>query len=1069
MQLSDVSIQRPVFASVISLLLCVAGIAGLLSLPVREYPQTDPPVVSISTAYKGASNEVIENRVTEVIERAVAGIEGITEISSFSQNDRSNITVEFNVNRDADAAAADVRDRVGRVLSRLPDGAETPIIQRVDSNAQAIVWIGVTSTNLDAMELTDFLRRVVVDRMATVPGVASVNVGGERRYAMRIAVDRTALAARGVTVQDVEAAIKRQNVDLPGGRLTSAQRELTVKTDSKLSSREEFSKIVIASRNGYQVRLGEVARVEVGAEDERFEFFASGKTAIGLGIIRQSTANTLSVAEGVAAELELLRPAFPEGTTAAILYNEANFIRSSINGVLKTLAEGIGLVILVILVFLRSWRSTLVAGIAIPVSIIPTFAVLWAVGFSINVLTLLAVVLAIGIVVDDAIVEVENIHRRIEEGEPPLLASFIGAREIAFAVIATTITLISVFVPIAFMDGQTGRLFREFGITLATAIFFSGVVARTLTPMLCSKLLTSHHGLVHRLTEPFFNGMNHVYRRMLDRALHAPLLVIAIGVGVSFAAVQLFYLVPKEFAPTEDRGTVIIPITAPESASLAYTRERVKEVELLLQPYFDAKIVDSTLTIVAPGLQRPSPVNAGLVIVRLTAWDKRNLSQQALQQELLAKVQQIPGARIFPINPPSLGQRGFQQPLQFIIGGPDFQTLAAWRDVVVEKANATGLFRNLDSDYSERQPDLRVKIDRGRAADLGIPVDVIGRSLELMFGDREVSTYVERGVEYSVIMQARQEDRMSPQDLKNVFVRTQTGELVPLSNLVTLTELAGPQRLNRFDRLRAVTIQGSMAPGVSLGQALDALDKIAAESLPSEARIGYRGQSKEFKRASNSLYATFGFALLVVFLVLAAQFESWIAPAVIMVTVPLALTGGLGILWLTGQTLNVYSQIGMIILIGIMTKNGILIVEFTNQLRERGEPLYDAVINASEMRLRPILMTSIATIFGAVPLALSSGAGAEARGAIGWVIIGGASLSTLMTLFLVPSIFLLVGRFTSPRSTISEKLDELQEQFAGKLGEFGDIEEKGKTKHDGTKHRDRGHPVPAGPASVPAE
>ncbi len=1030
MQLSDVSIQRPVFASVISLLLCVAGVAGLMSLPVREYPQIDPPVVSISTAYRGASNEVIESRVTEVLERAVAGIEGITNINSFSQNDRSSITIEFDVNRDPDAAAADVRDRVGRVLSRLPDGVDAPIIQRVDSNAQAIVWIGVTSTNLDALELTDFLRRTVVDRLATVPGVASVNIGGERRYAMRVAVDRAAMAARGVTVQDVEAAIKRQNVDLPGGRLTSAQREITVKTDSKLSNREQFANIVVATRNGYQVRLGEVAQVEVGAEDERFEFFASGKTAIGLGIIRQSTANTLSVAEGVSAELNLIRPGFPEGTMAEILYNEANFIRSSINGVLKTLAEGILLVVLVIMVFLRSWRSTLVAAIAIPVSIIPTFAVLWVFGFSINVLTLLAVVLAIGIVVDDAIVEVENVHRRIEEGEPPLLASYIGAREIAFAVIATTITLMSVFVPIAFMDGQTGRLFREFGVTLATSIFFSGVVARTLTPMMCSKLLTSHHGWVHRKTEPFFEGMGRLYTRMLKRSLNAPLLVIALGAGVSFAAVQLFFLVPKEFAPVEDRGTIIIPVTAPESASLSYTRDRMREVEAMLKPYFENKVISSTLTIVAPGLQRPAPVNAGLLIVRLAPWDERNIRQQDLQQELLAKAQQIPGARIFPINPPSLGQRGFQQPIQFVIGGPDFVTLAAWRDLVLERANATGLFRNLDSDYTERQPDLRVQIDRGRAADLGVSIEAIGRSLELMFGEREVSTFVDRGIEYSVIMQARAENRIRPDDLKNVFVRTGTSELVPLSNFVSLREQAGPQRLNRFDRLRSITIQGSLAPGVTLGQGIDALDRIAKEVLPAEARIGYNGQSKEYKRATGSLYMTFGFALLVVFLVLAAQFESWIAPAVIMVTVPLALTGALAILLLTGQTLNVYSQIGMILLIGIMTKNGILIVEFTNQLREQGVELYEAVVKASEMRLRPILMTSIATVFGAVPLALSSGAGAEARATIGWVIIGGASLSTFMTLFLVPSVFLMVGNYTSPRSTIAEKLAELQERFA---------------------------------------
>ncbi len=1025
MQVSDLSIQRPVFACVISLLLCVAGLAALRTLPVREFPQVDPPIVSISTAYKGASNEVIENRITEIIERAVAGIEGIVNITSFSQNERSSISIEFNITRDPDAAAADVRDRVGRVLGALPEGVSTPIVQRIDANAQAVLWIGVTSANLDAREITDFLRRNVVDRLATVPGVASVNVGGERRYAMRIAINRAALAARNLTVQEVEAAIKRQNVDLPGGRLTSSQREITIKTDTRVSTREGFANLVLAVRNGYPVKLSDVATVTVGAEDERFEFYAMGENAIGLGIIRQSTANTLAVAEGVAAELAAIRPSFPAGMKAEILYNEANFIRASINGVIQTLTEGMLLVILVILVFLRSWRSTLVAAIAIPVSIIPTFGVLWMFGFSINVLSLLAIVLAIGIVVDDAIVEVENVHRRIEDGEEPLYASFFGAREIGFAVIATTLTLMSVFVPIAFMSGQVGRLFREFGVTLATAIFFSGVVARTLTPMMCSQLLSAHHGWVYEKTEAYFLAMNAFYKRILSRALAMPWLVIALGALVSGAVVWLFAAVPKEFVPSEDRGTIIVTLTAPEAASLTYTRERLREVEKIAQPYIDQKIVSSTLAIVAPGLQRPAPVNSAFLILRLADSENRKMSQQDLLQQLIAKTQSVPGARVFPIAPGGLGQRGFSQPVQFVIGGPDFQTLALWRDVVLERAQATGLYRNLDSDYTERQPDLRVYIDRARAGDLGVSVESIGKTLELMFGEKQVTTYVDRGVEYIAIMQAREADRMRPEDLNNVFVRAGNGELVPLANFVTLSEVAGPQRLNRFDRLRAITIQGSPAPGVTLAQAVDRLDKIAAEALPAEARIGYAGQTREFKRSSSSLMSTFAFALLVVFLVLAAQFESWLAPAVIMATVPLALTGGLGILLLTGQSLNIYSQIGMILLIGIMTKNGILIVEFTNQLRERGAGLREAVLEASEMRLRPILMTSIATVCGAIPLALSNGAGAEARQAIGWVIIGGVSLSTFLTLFLIPALFLLVGRFTNPRSALAEKLDAL--------------------------------------------
>src|ERR671913_1398477 len=551
MQVSDLFIRRPVFAVVVSLLLIVGGLASVINLPVREYPAVDRPVVSVSTVYRGASNEVIESRVTEIIESAVAGIEGIRQISSQSQNDRSSVSIEFEVSRNPEAATSDVRDAVSRVIGRLPDGADTPVVRKVDANASPVLWIGVTSETLDSLELSDYLKRVYVDRLSTVPGVANVYLGGERRYAMRIWVDRPALAARGLTVQDLENAIKRQNVELPGGRIESAQRELTVKTDSRLATPEEFEQVIVSNKNGYLVRLGEVARVEVGAEDTRFEFYQSGKVAIGLGIVRQSTANTLSVADAVRAEVDRLAESLPPGTAAEVLYDESQFIRASINGVLKTLLEGLGLVILVILLFLRDWRSTIVAMVAIPVSIIAAFMVMAFFGASINVLTLLAIVLAIGIVVDDAIVEIENIHRRIEEGQPPLLASFDGAREIGFAVIATTATLMAVFVPLAFMTGNTGRLFREFAIQLAAAIFFSGVVARTLTPMMCSKLMVPAHGRIQRMTEPLFTGMNASYRWLLSRALKVPVIILFVGAIVSFAAVNLFEVLPKEFAPVE--------------------------------------------------------------------------------------------------------------------------------------------------------------------------------------------------------------------------------------------------------------------------------------------------------------------------------------------------------------------------------------------------------------------------------------------------------------------------------------------------------------------------------------
>jgi multidrug efflux pump len=1028
MQVSDLFIRRPVFAVVVSLLLIVGGLASVINLPVREYPSVDRPVVSVSTIYRGASNEVIESRVTEVIEGAVAGIEGIEQIRSQSQNDRSSVSIEFNVSRDPEAATSDVRDAVFRVVGRLPDGADQPVIRKVDNDASPIMWVSVTSSTYDALELSDFLKRVYIDRLSTVPGVANVYLGGERRYAMRIWIDRSALAARGLTVQDVESAIKRQNVELPGGRIESAQREFTVKTDSRLSTPQDFEQVIVSNKNNYLVRLGEVAKIEVGAEDTRFEFYESGRTAIGLGIVRQSTANTLAVADGVREELENLKSSLPPGTTAEVSYDESQFISASINGVLRTLLEGLVLVILVILVFLRDWRSTIVAMVAIPVSIIAAFMVMAFFGASINVLTLLAIVLAIGIVVDDAIVEIENVHRRIEEGQPPLLASFDGAREIGFAVIATTATLMAVFVPLAFMTGNTGRLFREFAITLAAAIFFSGVVARTLTPMLCSKLMVPAHGRIQTLTEPFFTGMNNVYRRILSRALKAPLVILAMGVAVSFSAYGLFQMIPKEFAPTEDRGAIIIRIDAPEGASLDYTRERVKEVEQQLLPYQERGIVASITSQVAPGFARPSPVNAGMIIVRLVPWEKRTMKQQQLTQELYGKITNFPGARAFPVNPGSLGQRGTGQPVQFVLGGPDYNTLREWRDIVMQKAQETGYFINMDSDYKESQPDIRVRIDRQRAADLGISIEEIGRTLELMFGETEISTFVNRGEEYPVIVRGRAEDRASPSDLTNTFIRAAGGELVPLSSFVNLVESAAPQTLNRFDRLRAITIQSALRPDISIGQALDTLEQIVRDNLPAEARIGYTGQSKDFRDSSNAIYITFGMALLVVFLVLAAQFESWINPFIIMLTVPLAVTGGLAALALTGQSLNIYSQIGMILLIGLMTKNGILIVEFSNQLRERGYSVRDAVIEASVLRLRPILMTSIAMIGGAIPLAWSTGAGAEARNAIGSVIVGGVTLSTLLTVLVVPSIYLLIGGYTKPATYVSELIEKMRAQ-----------------------------------------
>ncbi|NKC31514.1 efflux RND transporter permease subunit [Falsiroseomonas selenitidurans] len=1043
MVLSDVSIKRPVFAMVISLLLIVLGMASLAKLPIREYPAIDPPIVSVTTTYLGASAAVVDTQITEIIEAAVAGIEGIKLMSSTSRDERSQVTMEFQLSRDIDAASNDVRDRVARALARLPEQADAPIVQKVDGDARPILWVALVSDQLSGMELTELARTRFADRLATVEGVAQVLVSGERKPSMRIWLDRQALAARGLTVQDVEDAIRRENVELPGGRIEGQARELTVRTDTRIGTPDQFQQVVLARNANGQVLLGDVARVEVAPENTRGEYRINGKPGVGLGIQRQSTANTLSVADAVKAEVELIRASIPGGVEVVIGYDESTFIAQSIYEVEHALMIALILVVVVIFFFLRSFRATIIPVVAIPVSIIASFIALSALGFSLNVLTLLGLVLAIGLVVDDAIVVLENIHRRIEEGEAPLLAALRGAREIAFAVIATTLVLIAVFVPLSFMGGNTGRLFTEFGFALAASVVFSGLVALTLTPMMCSKLLKPHEGdsRLIRWTEPFFLGMNWLLRSSLSRALAAPVLTLGAVVALTGLGAVLFLALPKEFAPTEDRGVIIIPTTGPEGASFAYTREHVQRIERVVQPFVESGEVASLFATVG-GFQRPAQANVANIFMRLAPWDQRSRKQQAIVAQVMPGLLAIPGVRAFALNPGSLGQRGFQPPVQFVIGGSDYATLVAWRDAFLQAARQNPRLLNLNSNYIETKPEIRVEIDRRKAAELGVSIQSMGRTIETMLGSRQVGTYVEGGQEYQVLLQAREEDRASPYDLQNIFIRTSAGGqlgliagsgssqggLVPLSNVVTLTERARPQSLAREDRVRAITISASLAPGYSLGEALAFMEGVAREVLPGEARISYRGQSLEFKESSGALYVTFALALLVVFLVLAAQFESFIHPFIILLSTPLAVTGGLIALMVTGQSLNVFSQIGMILLIGLMAKNGILVVEFANQLRDRGLSVRDAVLESSVVRLRPILMTSIATAFGALPLAMATGAGAESRQALGVVIVGGVTFSTFMTLYAVPALYLLLAPFTKPIGAIAERLSELERQ-----------------------------------------
>jgi multidrug efflux pump len=1032
MMLSDVSIKRPVFAMVVSLLLCVLGGAAMWQMPVRELPAIDPPIVQITTIYRGASAAVVDTQITEIIEGAVAGIEGVKTITSQSRDERSAVTIEFRLGRDVDSAANDVRDRVARALARLPEQAETPVVAKQDGDTRPILWIALSSDRFNGMELTDIARRRMGDRLATVDGVAQIIFQGERRYSMRIWLDRQAMAARGLTVQDVEEAIRRENVELPGGRLESTTRELTVRTDTRLSRPEQFRTLVV-SRNvasGAQVLLGEVARVEVAPEEPRGEYRINGRPGVGLGILRQSTANTLSVANGVKAEVDRIRPSLPEGVNVDYGFDESLFIAQSIYEVEHALITALLLVVGVIFLFLRSFRATIIPAVAIPVSMIASFIAMNAMGFSINVLTLLGMVLAIGLVVDDAIVVLENVHRRIEEGEPPLLAAVRGTREIAFAVIATTLVLVAVFVPLSFLGGSTGRLFTEFGLALAASVLFSGVVALTLTPMMCSRLLRaedSHTRLV-RWTEPFFVGMNNVFRFTLNGAMKAPIITLAFAFLLSGLSVVLFNLLPKEFTPVEDRGVVIIPTTGPEGASFGYMREHVEHIERQMQRYVDNGEAASVFSTMG-GFQRPPQSNVGNVFIRLAPWHERERKAQAIQREVMPQVVQIPGVRAFALLPPTFntgGGGGFQPPIQFVIGGPDYDTLVQWRDLILERARTNTNLLNVDSNFRETQPEIRVDIDRRRAADLGISIQAIGRTIETMLGSREVGTYVVGGQEYRILAQAEAGRRVTPFDLENIFVRTSSGASVPISSLVRLGERARAQTLFRADRVRAITITASLAPGYSIGEALNFLDGAAAQLLPTEARISYRGQSLDFKESSSALYITFLFALLIVYLVLAAQFESFIHPLIILFSTPLAVTGGLLGLWWVGLSLNIFSQIGMVLLIGLMAKNGILVVEFANQLRDRGLSIYDAVLEASVARLRPILMTSIATVLGAVPLAFATGAGAESREALGWVIVGGVTLSTFVTLYAIPALYLLLAPFTKPIGSIAAKLAELE-------------------------------------------
>ena len=1030
MVLSDLSIRRPVFATVLSLLLVVLGVIAYTRLTLRELPAIDPPVVSVSVEYPGASAAVVETRITQVLEDALSGIEGVETIESQSSNGEGSISIEFSLDRDIEAAANDVRDAVSRVVDRMPEEADPPEIEKAESDSDVVIWLNMSSTRMNTLELTDFADRYVVDRLSALDGVSRVRVGGQQRYAMRVWLDSAALAARGLTVADVEGALERENVELPAGSIESTDRDFTLRVQRGYREPADFARLTLAKgEDGYLVRLGDVARVERASEERRAYYRSNGEPNIGLGITKTSTANALDVARAARAMAGEIQKTLPEGTRIFVAFDSTIFIDAAVERVFATLFEAIALVIIVIYLFLGSARSALIPAVTIPVCLVTAFAALWAFGFSINLLTLLAIVLCIGLVVDDAIVVVENIQRRADLGEPPLVAARRGTAQVGFAVVATTVVLVAVFLPVGFMEGNTGRLFRELSVALASAVAISCFVSLSLTPMMSSKLIRPHReprGLnawMHRQLTRLAEG----YRRQVAATIGRPVIFGAILAGSAALSILLLSVVPKELAPAEDRGAFFISIEGPEGAGYDYTVAQIHKVEALLAALTGPdKPIQRVNTRVPGNFGASQDMNTGQAIIFLQPWDKRDVTTAEVADSLRAQMASIPSVRASPRVRTGL-VRTSAQPLQVVLGGPTYPEIAGWRDRMLARMAENPGILDPESDYKETRPQLRVEINFERAADLGVSTEEIGTTLETMMGSRRVTTYVKDGEEYDVVLQARPESRAAPASLENLYVRSgRSGELIPLSSLVTLSEVAEAGTLNRYNRLRAITISANLAAGYTLGEAIEWVRKTAAEELPEVAQVEFAGQSREFLTAGGAVFFTFAMALLIVYLVLAAQFESFIHPFVIMLTVPLAVTGALIGLWVSGGTLNLFSQIGIVMLVGLAAKNGILIVDFANKLRDEGRAVRDAIVEAAGVRLRPILMTSIATVSGALPLVLAGGPGSASRSAIGVVVIFGVAFSTILSLFVVPSFYALLAPYTGSPEALSREIDRLE-------------------------------------------
>ncbi|HJU64264.1 MAG TPA: efflux RND transporter permease subunit [Gemmatimonadaceae bacterium] len=1021
MHFAERFIRRPVLASMVSLGLVLVGVLGYTRLPVREFPDADPPIVSVTVILPGASPQVIESAVTDPLEEELSSVEGLRTMSSASQEQISTITLEFTLDREIEAAAQDVRDKVARVRGLLPEDIEEPVVAKQEADAFPIMFLALTSKSYNLMELSDIADREIKPRLQTIAGVSGAPIYGERRFAMRVWLSPRELAARGLTAQDVESAIRTRSVEIPAGRIESDKREFSVRYMGEMRTPEEFAELTVASGENDLVKLGDIARVEPGPEDERSVTRYAREPGIFIGVVRQSKANVIEVAEAVHAELPSIRSVLPPGVELHMAFDGSTFVQRSILEAQETLLIAAVLVVVIIFLFLAAFRATIIPALAIPVSIIATFAILAALGYSVNTFTLLGLILAIGIVVDDAIIVLENAYRHQEElHKDPETAAIDGTREITTAVIATTIALLAVFSPLLFLTGATGRLFNEFGVAVGGSVLVSGIVALTLTPMLSAKILrvSARESRFHHVVGSVLGGITTRYGRTLEWALSRPFVVIAGGGLLTASAVLLFMSLEREFVPPEDRGFFFTFVVAPEGATVDYTDGYLRQLEDIVER---TEGVRSSFSVIGFG----GPPSSGFLGTILDDWEERDRSAQ----DIIGEVQPqfffgVPGVFAFAVNPPAFG--GFAPPVQFVVQNRDFEALVNGMDSLVARAGRIPGLLNVDTDLRVTKPELVVTLDRDRAEDLGVPARDIATTLQTLLGGRDVSRFTSENKLYDVILRLDPQERATPSDITGLEVRGTDGQLIPLDAVTRVEERVGPRQLNHYNRVRSFTLSASMAPGFTLGQALDSLNVAAAEVLPPGSTVDLAGESREFRESGSALYFAFALALVFVFMVLAAQFESLLHPFTVLLAVPLAVTGALAALWLGGSTLNVYSQIGMILLIGLVSKNSILLVTYANDLRSRGHDALGAMREAGRIRLRPILMTSVASVFGALPIALGLGAGAGSRRPLGYSIIGGLLVSTLLTLYLVPAVFVVFERLRERRAQASSGSREYQ-------------------------------------------